>query len=120
MIDSLKFNSSKMTESANSGNMLATDLADYLVSKGLPFREAHQILGKISTYAETKQKEVHSLTLKEYRQFSDLFEQDVSEISLESSVMARNVIGGTSPKRVTKALLAAKTILESRDGYEKF
>ena len=120
MIDSLKFNSSKMTESANSGNMLATDLADYLVSKGLPFREAHQILGKISTYAETKQKEVHSLTLKEYRQFSDLFEQDVSEISLESSVMARNVIGGTSPKRVAKALVTAKKILESRYGYENF
>ena len=120
MIDSLKFNSSKMTESANSGNMLATDLADYLVSKGLPFREAHQILGKISSYAETKQKEVHSLTLKEYRQFSDLFEQDVSEISLESSVMARNVIGGTSPKRVAKALVKAKKILESRYGYENF
>lgn len=120
MIDSLKFNSSKMTEAANFGNMLATDLADYLVSKGLPFREAHQILGKISNYANTKKKEVHNLTLKEYRQFSDLFEQDVSEISLESSVMSRNVIGGTSPKRVTKALLVAKTILESRDGYEKF
>ena len=119
MIGSLKFNSGKMTEAANTGNMLATDLADYLVSKGLPFRKAHQILSSISNYAKSKKREVHMLTLTEYRQFSELFEQDVSKISLESSVRARNVIGGTNPKRVEKAILTAKNILESRYGCEK-
>jgi argininosuccinate lyase len=92
--------------------ILATDLADYLVKKGMPFREAHSVVAKLSEYAIDKGKNFHELSLKEYHKFSALFTQDVYNITLESSVAARNVVGGTSPQQVEAALANARKLIE--------
>jgi argininosuccinate lyase len=115
MVGSMTVNAKAMAQAAEGGNMLATDLADYLVGKGLPFREAHGILRQVSEFARDKGKEVHGLGLDEYRQFSDLFDEDVHQITLKSSVDARDVPGGTAPVRVRQALARARKLLEERD-----
>jgi argininosuccinate lyase len=91
--------------------MLATDLADYLVKKSEAFRSAHEIVGKLVTYAIEKGKPLNKLELSEYRLFSALFDDDVFSITLESSVAARNNLGGTAPRQVNKALRAARKIV---------
>jgi argininosuccinate lyase len=116
MVASASFNSKRMREAAEKGNMLATDLADYLVSKGVPFREAHGILRKLSEYAREKGKEVHRLSLSEYRQFSDRFEEDVKRITLRRSVQGRRVAGGTASGRVKAAVRRARRVLEREEG----
>ena len=92
--------------------MLATDLADYLVGKGLPFREAHNVMRQLSDYAISQRKEVHQLSLDEYRRFSDRFAEDVMDISVKGSIEARDVPGGTAPRRVEEALKEARKRLE--------
>jgi len=92
--------------------MLATDVADYLVKKGLPFRAAHEATGKLVIYAIYKNKSLKDLTLKEYQKFSPVFEKDVYEITVESSIAARDVSGGTAYKQVAKQIAAAKRKLK--------
>ena len=92
--------------------ILATDLADYLVKKGLPFREAHGVIARLSEYAIANDKTFHELGLSEYHNFSPLFTEDVYDITLESSVASRNVVGGTSPQQVEKALEKAGRLLK--------
>jgi argininosuccinate lyase len=82
------------------GYLLATDLADYLVRKGLPFRQAHAIVGKLVCCAAERKQDLKRLPLEEYRRFSDLFAKDVLDIAAGSSVAARSVAGGTSPEQV--------------------
>jgi argininosuccinate lyase len=84
--------------------VLATDLADYLVVKGVPFREAHGIISGLSDYASTNHKLFSEISLEEYRGFSMLFDEDVYEVSVESSISARNTVGGTSFKMVQQAI----------------
>ena len=115
MIASMTINTQRMEEAAQKGNMLATDLADYLVGRGMPFREAHGVLRQASDYARSQGKEVHQLTLEEFRSFSDLFDKDVLDISLEGAVEARDVPGGTSPRRVEEAIEGARIQLEASD-----
>ena len=91
MIETMTVNADRMYDAAQTGNMLATDLADYLVARGMPFREAHGVLRRASDYARGNAKEVHQLTLEEYRRFSPLFDEDVLKITLEGSVESRNV-----------------------------
>jgi len=93
--------------------VLATDLADYLVKKGLPFRQAHDIVGKLVQYAISKNKGFHELSLKEYRNFSPLFADDVYGITAEASVEARNAVGGTAPKQVAAALSRARKLVRA-------
>jgi argininosuccinate lyase len=100
---------------AAGGFLLATDVADYLTQKGMPFREAHNVTGRIVHHAESKRKELRQLTLDEYRQFSDLFEPDVLQISPWSSVRSRDVPGGTSPRRVAQSIRRARVILRRRE-----
>lgn len=116
MMSSLEFNAEMMAEAAEKGNMLATDLADYLVSKGVPFREAHGILRKVSEYARGKGKEAHRLSLAEYKKFSDRFEEDVKGITLRRSVQGRRVVGGTASGRVKAAVRRARRVLEREEG----
>ena len=92
--------------------ILATDLADYLVKKGLPFREAHGVIARLSEYAIANDKTFHELGLSEYHDFSPLFTEDVYDITLESSVASRNVVGGTSPQQVEKSLEKAGRLLK--------
>jgi argininosuccinate lyase len=110
MLDTLRFNPENMRQAANQGYILATDLADYLVGKGEAFRNAHGIIAKLVSYAVKNNKQMDELSLDEYKQFSPLFESDVKRITVESSVAARNVVGGTSPQQVEKALQRAKEI----------
>lgn len=100
-------------EAARDGFLNATDLADYLVRKGVPFRTAHQTVGRAVLYALDDGKELHELTIEELRSFSDEIDADVfAAISVESGLAARSVTGGTSPERVAEALEAAKLYLK--------
>ena len=115
MIDTMTVNADRMYDAAQTGNMLATDLADYLVARGMPFREAHGVLREASSYARENTKEVHQLTLEEYRRFAPLFDENVLKITLEGSVESRDLPGGSAPNRVGDALREAQLILETAD-----
>jgi argininosuccinate lyase len=112
MLNTVHIKTDKITGAAQQGYMLATDVADYLVKKGLPFRAAHEATGKLVIYAIYKNKSLKDLTLKEYQKFSPVFEKDVYEITVESSIAARDVSGGTAYKQVAKQIAAAKRKLK--------
>jgi len=112
MIKTIKVNTEHISQAMKTDYILATDLADYLVKKGLPFREAHGVVARLSEYAMSKGKNFRELGRKEYRKFSPLFADDVYKITLDSSVAARNVAGGTSPQQVGKALTRAKRLIK--------
>lgn len=113
MLGNLRVRAKRTRQAAEEGYSLATDLADYLVRKGLPFRQAHQAVAKLIQYAGSKKKNLRELTLEEYRKFSPLFAQDVYSITLESSLAARDIPGATSPRQVEEALRRARELLES-------
>jgi argininosuccinate lyase len=102
-----------MRSAANEGYVLATDIADYLVGKGMSFREAHRVVAELSVHAAKNGKRFDELPLETYRRYSDLFEADVLSITVESSVAARDVPGGTAFVRVERAIVDAKARLES-------
>ncbi|HEY54816.1 MAG TPA: argininosuccinate lyase [Dehalococcoidia bacterium] len=117
LVKTLKVNAESARRALERGYILATDLADYLVKKGEAFRTAHEIVAKLVSYAEKKGKPLLKLSLAEYQKFSPLFAQDVYSVTLESSIAARDVAGGTAPRRVEKALAAAKkTLGDSKSG----
>jgi argininosuccinate lyase len=116
MLKTLKVNAANAKKALEGGYILATDLADYLVKKGRAFRAAHEIVGNLVSYAIEEDKPLSKLTLAEYKKFCSLFEDDVFSITIESSLAARNVIGGTAPKQVAKALAAAKKSLGAKGG----
>ena len=116
VIVSMKINSKNMISATNEGNILATDIADYLVNKGMPFREAHSIVSKLSSKAIEEGKKFAELTLSSYKELTNLFDKDVLEIDLEKSISSRDVPGGTSYNQVKKSILKAKKILED-EGY---
>ena len=115
MVSYLKLNAEKTREATAGGYLLATDLADYLVSRGIPFREAHGIVAGLSKYAQSQGKGFHQLSLEEYQRFSPHFSEDVFSITVESSIAARNVPGGTSPQQVERAIIETRKLLESAD-----
>ena len=115
MISTMEVQVERMRSAALNSYALATDVADYLVDKGLPFREAHGIVARLSSHAVESGKRLDELDLDTYRRFSDLFEEDVLAITVESSVRARDVFGGTAPNRVEAAIEAAKAELEAED-----
>ncbi len=100
---------------AAGGFLLATDVADYLTKKGMPFREAHHVVGRLVFYCESQRKDLSRLTLDEYRQHSELFDEDVLKINVWTSLRARDVPGGTAPRRVAQALRRARLILKRRE-----
>jgi argininosuccinate lyase len=112
MVGTLKVNAENTRKAAERGYILATDLADYLVKKGEAFRTAHEIVGKLVNYASKKGKTFAQLSISEYKKFSPLFGVDVRKITVESSLAARSVIGGTAPGQVKKALARARGIVE--------
>ncbi|HET6477749.1 MAG TPA: argininosuccinate lyase [Dehalococcoidales bacterium] len=111
LISTLKVNTESAAAAVGRGHILATDLADYLVRKGVTFRTAHEIVGKLVSYAVKKGKSLSELSYAEYSSFSPLFGEDVYAITVESSLAARDITGGTAPKRVAQAVAAAKKIL---------
>ena len=109
MMQSAKFKSLSIEELSTSGFLTATDMADYLVLKGVPFREAHEVTGKSVAYCLDNGKTLDKLSLKELRKISKRFDEDVSEhIALKNSVDRKNIYGGTAIKQV-KAQIARLT-----------
>jgi argininosuccinate lyase len=108
LLQTLKIKGDNMHHATQRGYLLATDLADYLVGKGEAFRNAHGVVGRLVIYAAEKDKTLNELTLDEYRRFSPRFEADIFNITLDSSLAARNSFGGTAPKRVATSLGEAR------------
>jgi argininosuccinate lyase len=112
MLGTLKWNVERMRQAAGAEYATATDLADYLVRKGLPFRDAHEVVGKTVRHGIAHGKELAHLSLDEFRQFSPLIDEDVYEaITVEASLRARAVIGGTAPDAVSRQLEQAKELI---------
>jgi argininosuccinate lyase len=116
MLPGMQLNEERVSSLASESQMLATDLADYLVGKGMPFREAHGIMRRLSRYCDDEHVSLQDLPIAEYQKMSDLFQNDVYDITAESSAAARDNPGGTAPTRVAAALIEAKKILEAA-GY---
>ena len=108
MLGQLRFRKERLTAAALGGFMLATDVADYLVEKNMPFRRAHAVVGAVVQWCVNKDKELHQLTLQEWRQFSPLFDADLlPRLTLEAAVDRRQSYGGTSRKNVERQLRSA-------------
>jgi argininosuccinate lyase len=108
MLPRVIVNSDRMAAAATENYSLATDYADYLARKGMPFREAHEVVGKLVRHAEGRGIELAALSLTELRESSPLFAEDALAIDVASSLASRDVPGGTAPARVTQALQAAR------------
>ena len=109
MLPSIRVNENAKRDAAATGYLEATELADYLSGKGIPFREAHEITGKIVRHCIEHDLRLPELTLEEYRAFSDSFDRDVFEtINLDTAISRRDHIGGTAPSRVRAALRKAR------------
>jgi len=115
MLPGMQLNEVRVSSLAGESQMLATDLADYLVGKGMPFREAHGIMRQLSRRCDDDNVSLQELPLSEYKKMSDLFTEDVYDITAESSAAARDNYGGTAPTRVAAALQEAKKVLETTD-----
>ena len=113
MLAGLTLNAEQVTRLAGESYMLATDLADYLVGRGVPFREAHGIMRRLCDYCETEGRELPELSLEDYRRFSAHFDAGVYEITALAAVTARDNPGGTAPNRVADALGQARQLLEA-------
>jgi argininosuccinate lyase len=104
-----------MYEAAKRGFSTATDLADYLVGTGIPFRDAHEIVGKSVAYGIREKKDLSDMNLAELSVFSDQISEDVfSVLTLEGSVAARDHIGGTAPNQVKAAAQRALQKIDQR------
>jgi len=105
MVPAIESNKDSMYKAARQGFSTATDLADYLVVKGMPFRDAHEVVGKAVALGVETEKDLSEMSLDELQLFSDIIQQDVFDVlTLEGSVAARNHIGGTAPEQVLKAV----------------
>jgi argininosuccinate lyase len=116
MLASLTFHAERMLAAAGENFATATDLADYLVRKGLPFREGHEVVGKVVRYALERGVTLEQLGLDELHRFSDRFTADVHRaLTVEASLRARAVTGGTAPDAVRQALAQARVLLGGPD-----
>ena len=112
MVPAIKPEHSNMYKAAKTGYSTATDLADYLVRKGMAFRDAHEVVGRAVRYGIENDKDLSDMSLDELQQFSDILEQDVFDVlTLEGSVASRNHIGGTAPNQVRAAIMRARDTL---------
>ena len=105
MVRGIRFNAARMRAAAVEGYTLATEAADYLTRRGVPFREAHRVVGRAVAFAIKEGRPLEGLTIKEWQTFSPRFEADLFEsLTLEAALDARAVLGGTAPARVKEAL----------------
>ncbi|MBX3651120.1 MAG: argininosuccinate lyase [Burkholderiales bacterium] len=112
MVGGITVNAERMRAAAREGYATATDLADYLVKKGLPFREAHEAVALAVRFAETRGCDLSELSLEDLRQFSPLVAADAFDaLTLEGSMKSRSHIGGTAPARVKAAIAKARKTL---------
>lgn len=105
MVSGMDVNREKTLQAASDPLLLATDLADYLVLKGLPFRQAHEVIGKLVAHCLSENQTFHQLSLESYQQFSELFSEDVFKVlHLETAMEARKGIGAPSPLNIQSRL----------------
>ncbi|MCG8534754.1 MAG: argininosuccinate lyase [Pseudomonadales bacterium] len=115
MMPALQVKADNMREAAIRGFSTATDLADYLVKKGVAFRDSHEIVGNAVAYGIAQQKDLGEMSLEELQQFSDIISNDVFDVlTLEGSVNARNHLGGTAPNQVKAAVIRARERIQNR------
>jgi argininosuccinate lyase len=114
MIPAIRTKKDIMRSAALKGFATATDLADYLVRQGMPFRDAHEVVGKAVAFGIAEGRDLSELTLAELQQFSAGIQEDVFHVlSLEGSLNARNHIGGTAPEQVRQAITTAQALIDS-------
>ena len=112
MFKKININKQKMLKAASEKFSTATEIADYLAKKGIPFRKAHETTGKIVRYCENKNISLHTLTMKEWKSFSDIFKSDIFKvIDIKESTYSKNIIGGTSGRQVVKRIEKLKKYL---------
>ena len=113
MLATMKIKKENMLQGAKGGFTNATDLADYLVKKGLPFREAHAVVGRMVFYAIEQKKNLDNLSMEEMRQFSEIIEEDIYDaISMQTCVNDRKLVGGPAKEAVEKAIAQAEEYLK--------
>ena len=113
MLATMKFNKERMLESCRHGFTNATDAADYLVNHGVPFRDAHGIVGKLVLYCIDKKIALDDMSLEEYKEISPVFEEDIYDaISMETCVNKRNTIGAPGPEAMKKVIALHEAYLE--------
>jgi argininosuccinate lyase len=117
MMRHLRCDHSRMRAAASQGFATATDLADYLVRRGIPFRDAHEIVGKAVAFGVRHERDLGELSLEELRGFSPAIGDDVYDVlTLDGSVNARNHLGGTAPEQVRAAIARKRAALEGGSG----
>ncbi len=115
LLPSTTWRADRMRAACDAGFVTATDVADYLAAKGVPFREAHHVVGRLVGWCIAEQRALPSLSLDEFRRFSDAFDDDIRRaVTVEASVAARTSEGGTAPARVAEALAAARARMADR------
>ena len=113
MLSSMKFNHEKMAKSARGGFTNATDAADYLVKKNVPFRDAHEIVGRLVLYGIENNKALDDFTLEEFKNISEVFDNDIYDaISLKTCVEKRNTKGAPGLKAINDEIEASRKLLE--------
>ena len=109
IIDGMQPNIEKMKSDCFTGQITATDLADYLVEKGIAFRKAHEIVGKIVAHAEKKKVQIFELEISDLRKFSKIINEDVANyLDPQKTILSRKQVGGTAPSQVKKEIKIAK------------
>ena len=115
VLDNLSVNETRTKEAASTGYLNATELADYLVRKGVPFREAHEAVGQAVLYAIDHKKELSDLTLSDLRRFSKKIDEDVfRSLDLKQTLASKDIVGGTAPQQVREAIRIAKKSLKRK------
>ena len=113
-LKNIEINSTKMLEALEHSFTNATDAAEYLVKKGLPFRDAYTIVGKAVAYSIKESKFLHNLSLEEWQSFSEVFSEDIIQtIKIANCVDARNVYGATARSQVKQQIARLKEVLET-------
>jgi argininosuccinate lyase len=116
VLDNVSLNEIRARETAAQGYLNATELADYLVKRGVPFREAHDTAGRAVVFASERGRELNDLTIDEFRTFSNTIGDDVFDaLELEATIDSKSQLGGTARARVNEALAAANASLGFRD-----
>ncbi|MSQ33615.1 MAG: argininosuccinate lyase [Dehalococcoidia bacterium] len=113
MVGSLRFRPDRTAAAAGEGAILATDLADYLVRKGVPFRDAHGLVARLVKESLAQGRSISELGLADFRAISPHFGEDVLQVNVASSLAARDVPGGTAPRRVREALAEARRLVDA-------
>ena len=114
IIASMKINTKQMKMSTEKGFILATDIADYLTKKGLPFRDSHIIMTNLSNHCKKNGKDLSDISIEEYKSISTFFDNDIKNIDVNYSIKSRDIIGGTAPNQIKYAIKNSKKLINEK------